>query len=63
MMKGNQTPKVCDPATELPLTRTDVLRAIDILGDIVATLDCIAQDCSQMEAHLDEIRRQKSARG
>lgn len=48
---------------QLPITRDDVLRLINVLENIEATLDDIAGTNSQIEAYLDEMRQNKIVRG
>ena len=48
---------------QLPITRGDVLRLINVLENIEATLDDIAGTNSQIEAYLDEMHQNKIVRG
>jgi len=54
MSKGQQPKSV--KQEQVPITRDDVLRLIDILESIDATLDEIAGTNAQIEAYLGEMR-------
>lgn len=48
---------------QAPITRDDVLRLINVLENIEATLDDIAGTNCQIESYLDEMRPYKNVRG